>query len=257
MRVNAPFHVAGYNFVMRALVVVAALSLSAGHTLAQNSDPQIWSGVFTAAQAERGRAVVQNHCSECHQEDLSGGEGPALAGPTFMLKWETHSVERLFHKIRDTMPSRDDTDVTLQQKLDTVAYILQQNEFPAGSTELADTPGALASLRLVPKGGPTGPRPGALVQAIGCLQEVAANSWVLTQSSEPHVTTLDPLAVDDKQSVATTSLGDQTIELMSVFPSPGAIKGHKALAKGLYIKTPSGSRINVMSLDSLGPDCGK
>ena len=76
--------------------------------------------------------VVQNHCSECHHEDLSGGEGPALAGPTFMLKWETHTVERLFHKIRDTMPSVGDTDVTHQEKLDSVAFILQQNGFPGG-----------------------------------------------------------------------------------------------------------------------------
>ena len=252
MRVNALFHVAGYNFVMRALVLVAALSLSAAYAFAQNSNPQIWSGVFTAAQAERGRAIVQNHCSECHHEDLSGGEGPALAGPTFMLKWETHSVERLFHKIRDTMPSVGSTEVTDEQKLDSVAFILQENGFPAGSAELADTPGTLASLRILPKGGRTAPRAGALVQAIGCLQEVAAK-WVLTQSTEPHVTTLDPLADDDKQLAAAATPGNQTIELMSVFPSPVAMKGHKALAKGLYIAAPSGSRINVMLLESLGP----
>ena len=242
---------------MRTFALITALGLSIAHTFAQNSDPQVWSGVFTAAQAERGRAVVQNHCSECHHEDLSGGEGPALAGATFMLKWETHTVERLFHKIRDTMPSRDNTDVTDQQKLDSVAYILQQNGFPTGSVELADTPGALASLRLVPKGGPAPPRAGALVQATGCLQEVSANKWVLTQSTEPQVTTLDPMAADAKQSTAAAAPGNQTIELMSVFPSPVAIKGHKALAKGLYITAPSGSRINVMSLESLGPDCGK
>ena len=91
------------------------------------------------------------------------------------------------------------------------------------------------------------------MQAIGCLQEVAANKWVLTQSTDPQVTTLDPLAEDDKQSAAAAAPGNQTIELMSVFPSPVAIKGHKALAKGLYIRAPSGSRINVMSLESLGP----
>ena len=40
---------------------------------------------------------------------------------------------------------------------------------------------------------------------------------------------------------------------MSVFPSPVAMKGHKALAKGLYIPASSGARINVMALESLGP----
>jgi mono/diheme cytochrome c family protein len=225
-------------------------------TIAQDSAP-IWAGVYTAAQAERGRLVVQNHCAECHHEDLRGGEGPALAGPTFMLKWETHSVERLFHKIRDTMPSRDSVDVTEQQKLDTVAYILQQNGFPPGGAELADMPGVLASMRLVPKDGPGPPRPGALVRAIGCLQETSANQWALTQSTEPQVTTLDPLTVADKQSAAAESPCTQTIELLNVFPSPTALKGHRALAKGLFIKTASGSRINVMSLESIAPECGR
>jgi S-disulfanyl-L-cysteine oxidoreductase SoxD len=238
---------------MRALVLVTALALWAAYSFAQNANPQIWNGVFTVAQAERGRAVVQNHCSECHHEDLSGGEGPALAGNTFMLKWETHSVERLFHKIRDTMPSVGSTDVTDQEKLDSVAFILQENGFPAGAAELADTPGALASLHILPKSGPAAPRAGALVQTIGCLQEAGANKWVLTQSTEPRVTTLDPLAAADRQSSAAAALGKQTIELMSVFPSPVAIKEHKVLAKGLFIPAASGPRINVMLLESVGP----
>ena len=169
-----------------------------------------------------------------------------------MVKWETHTVERLFHKIRDTMPSVGDTDVTHQEKLDSVAFILQQNGFPAGSTELTDTP-ALASLLILPKGGAAPPRAGALVQAIGCLQEISASKWALTNSADPKVTTLDPMSADDKQSAAASPRGTQTIELMSVFPSPVALKGQKALAKGLYIPAPTGARINVMSLESLGP----
>ena len=61
------------------------------------------------------------------------------------------------------------------------------------------------------------------------------------------------MSADDKQSAAASPRGTQTIELMSVFPSPVAIKGQKALAKGLYIPAPTGARINVMSLESLGP----
>ena len=80
-----------------------------------------------------------------------------------MVKWEMQSVERLFHKIRDTMPEVGSTDVTDAEKLDTVAYILQQNGFPAGAAELTDKPGALAALRMMPRGGPSPPRPGALV----------------------------------------------------------------------------------------------
>ena len=237
-------------------LLIIGLAATFRPVIAQDSAP-IWAGVYTTAQAERGRAVVQTHCSECHHEDLSGGEGPALSGPTFMLKWETHSVERLFHKIRDTMPSRGSDDVTEREKLDTVAYILQQNGFPAGSAELSDAAGVLGSLRIVPEGGPAPPRPGALVRAIGCLQETAPGQWTLMQSTEPQMTTLEPLTEAEKQSSAATAPGAGTIQLLSVFPSPVAIKGHKALAKGLLIKVPSGPRINVMSLESLAPDCGK
>ena len=223
--------------------------------IAAQDPPAIWTGVYTAAQAERGRTVIQNHCSECHHEDLSGGEGPALVGPTFMIKWETHTVERLFHKIRDTMPDVGSDAVSDSQKLDTVAYILQQNGFPAGDRELTDGP-ALKAIQIVPKSGPAPARAGALVRAIGCVQQASANQWVLTQSTEPQVTTLEPLDAADKEMAATAE-GTQTIELLSVFPSPATLQGQKVLAKGLLIKTPTALRINVMSLQPLGPSCSK
>ena len=98
-----------------------------------------------------------------------------------MVKWEMQSVERLFHKIRDTMPEVGSTEVTDAEKLDTVAYILQQNGFPAGTAELTDVTGALAAMRMIPRGGPSPPRSGALVQAVGCLQEDTATEWTLDQ----------------------------------------------------------------------------
>ena len=118
--------------------IVAALTSTLFTVVIAQNPPPIWAGVYTTAQAERGRAVVEAHCGECHQDDLSGGEGPALVGPTFMLKWEMNSVERLFHKIRDTMPEAGSSDVSDVEKLETVAYILQQNGFPAGATELTE-----------------------------------------------------------------------------------------------------------------------
>jgi mono/diheme cytochrome c family protein len=226
-------------------------------TLASPSAQQsvsIWDGVYTAAQAERGRLVVQSHCGECHSDDLRGGEGPALVGSTFMVKWETHTAERLFHKIRDTMPSVGSTEVSEKEKLETVAYILQQNGFPPGPTELTDA-SPLADIRIVPKGGIGAPRSGALVQVIGCLQEGAGKGWMLTTSTEPQVTTLDPLSAEDKKALAATPAGSQTIELMSVFPSPAAMRQHKVLVKGLFIKTDSSTRVNVTSLESLAASC--
>jgi S-disulfanyl-L-cysteine oxidoreductase SoxD len=242
------------RFVWAALVAAFAIGISTA--LIAQDPPPIWAGVYTTAQAERGASVIQRHCSECHHDDLSGGEGPALAGQTFMVKWEMQSVERLFHKIRDTMPEVGSTDVTDAEKLDTVAYILQQNGFPAGAAELADKPGALAALRMIPRGGPGPPRSGALVQAVGCLQENTDKKWILTGSTDPQVTTRDPLTPADKQALSAASPGAQTIELISVY-APGALAQNTVLVKGLFVKMPSTMRINVTSMELIQLDCRK
>ena len=217
--------------------------------------PPIWAGVYTTAQADRGRSVIDHHCSECHHSDLSGGEGPALVGPTFMVKWEMLTVERLFHKIRDTMPESG-SDVTELEKLDAVAYILQQNGFPAGAAELTDAPGALAALRMVPRDGPQPPRTGALVQAVGCLQEAAGNKWVLTGSTDPHVTTPDPLSAADMQALSAAPPGTNTIELLGIYP-PVPLAQNTVLIRGLFIKTATAMRINVTSTELIHLECGK
>jgi len=235
--------------------LLAAFTLSIFASLVAQDSPPIWAGTYTTDQAERGRSVVAHHCSECHNEDLSGGEGPALIGPTFMVKWEMQSVERLFHKIRDTMPEVGSSDVTDAQKLDTVAFILQQNGYPAGTSELTDVKGALAGLRMIPRGGPSPPRSGALVQAVGCLQK-GSGAWTLTRSTDPQVTTRDPLSPADKQTLSAASPGTSTIELISVYPGPELVE-NTVLVKGLFINRPAGMRINVTSLELVHLKCGQ
>jgi mono/diheme cytochrome c family protein len=44
----------------------------------------VWSGVYTAAQAERGTAVYANHCSRCHGDDLGANRPYPLAGEGFI-----------------------------------------------------------------------------------------------------------------------------------------------------------------------------
>jgi mono/diheme cytochrome c family protein len=241
---------------MRSVTTLLAASVSIFiGSLAAQTPPPIWNGAYTTAQAERGRAVVEAHCSECHHDDLSGGEGPALVGSAFMVKWETQSVERLFHKIRDTMPEVGSTDVTNAQKLDTVAYILQQNGFPAGSTELTEMDESLAGLRILPRTGAGPPRSGALVQAVGCLQK-SGSSWILAESTDPQVTTRDPLSTADKDALAKAPPGAGTIELIGFYPEASLVQ-NTVLVKGLYISRPEGSRINVTSTELLHLKCGQ
>jgi mono/diheme cytochrome c family protein len=240
-----------------ALAAIFAALIPALFTVAiAQNPPRIWAGSYTTAQAERGRTVVEAHCGECHQDDLSGGEGPALVGPTFMLKWELNSVERLFHKIRDTMPEAGSSDVSDVQKLDAVAYILQQNGFPAGTTELSEA-SALAELRIVPRDGPSPPRSGALVVAVGCLREAKPNAWTLAGSTDPQVTTREPMTAADKEALSAAPAGSQTVELLSVYPRPAALIDNTVLVKGLFVKTATAVRINVTSMELMHLHCGQ
>src|SRR6185503_20778547 len=66
-----------------ALVLFVAARLMAAQ---QSAAPA--GGVYSAAQANRGRLVVEANCSACRGDDLLGLEGPALVGNAFMLKWE-------------------------------------------------------------------------------------------------------------------------------------------------------------------------
>jgi mono/diheme cytochrome c family protein len=101
-------------------------------------------GLYTASQAERGKAVYEQSCSSCHGASLRGGANefaaPALAGPFFYEKWTGRTVEELFQYAAEKMPP-DETRLSQAAYLDVTAYILQVLKYPAGATELStDSP---------------------------------------------------------------------------------------------------------------------
>src|SRR5262245_63261962 len=63
-------------------------------------------GVFTGAQAERGKQAYATHCSSCHMEDLGGLAAPVLKGVLFIDNWREDSLRSLFTFIRTQMPQR-------------------------------------------------------------------------------------------------------------------------------------------------------
>src|SRR6185369_103123 len=146
----------------------------------------IWDGVFTAAQATRGKAALQqNGCNGCHGAELEGARGPSLKGESFISAWENGGLDKLFTKIRDTMPPLNAEQVAPKTKIDIIAYLLQVNGFPAGSADLEMA--ALGDVQLVKKGAAGAPN-FALVQVVGCLAQDGAGRWVLASSTEPVVT---------------------------------------------------------------------
>src|SRR5215831_20694413 len=80
----------------------AAIAVSSAQQVAPG-EKKVWDGVYTAAQAARGKPRFEASCSRCHNIALAGSErGPALKGTAFWSKWENESLGSLYTVIRDT-----------------------------------------------------------------------------------------------------------------------------------------------------------
>src|SRR5216117_3733556 len=153
--------------------------------LAQGNEKRktVLDGVFTAAQAERGKEAYATHCSTCHMEDLGGLSAPALKGEQFIDNWREDSVRSLFTFIRTQMPQRAAGSLEEKMYVDILAHILSVNMFPSGSNELnAD---ALGSIDLVGKDGPAPIPKFALIALVGCLARADGEEWKLDNASAP------------------------------------------------------------------------
>ena len=104
--------------------------------------------MFTAEQAERGRALYEEICIECHLSSLAGAdEAPPLRGADFLDAWGFDAVANLADTIRVTMPPENRNSLTPQQTYDLAAFVLQQNGAAAGDEALtADSAGLGAAL---------------------------------------------------------------------------------------------------------------
>ena len=123
--------------VMALFVAGPAGTADARAGEAQENRVTVWDGVYTAEQAERGEAVYKSHCLSCHQADFSGTEeASALSGAAFMDAWREDTVGNLYTRTRNLMPFDEPASLTDDAYLDSVAYLLQVNGFPAGSREL-------------------------------------------------------------------------------------------------------------------------
>ncbi len=141
-------------------VVSAALAMAAGVTVAfatlsaQERAKNVRQGVYTAEQAERGKSGYEGVCARCHGVPLTGsqGNGPTLKGAAFLAHWDRDTLGSLYVKIRDTMPQGGPGTLTDEVKLQILAYILQQNGFPGGKSELPGDLNALEEIGIQQRG---------------------------------------------------------------------------------------------------------
>ena len=216
---------------------------------AQGEAWPIWTGAFSAAQAGRGKASYDLFCASCHAEDLSGQNGPALKGARFLSIWDAATLREFYRKVSTTMP-RAQARLEDAVYLDVIAYVLQQNGFPAGPRELTAQPEMLGRLQIVGANGPLAAENGQLVSAVGCLAR-ESGGWVLTRASTPvRSRNLEQTNPDDLKALEAVPAGSSTLRLMAVAPGADQHEGHRMEAKGLL----SSAGIAAMSLQMIASD---
>jgi len=131
---------------MRYTLLIVAII---GCAWAQDTSSSVWDGVYTQAQADRGRAAYNASCASCHGDQLTGGEiAPALVGGDFMSNWNGLTVGALFERARMGMPPGAPAKVPRDSKVDIVAYILSFNKFPPGEKELPTQTAMMNTIRI-------------------------------------------------------------------------------------------------------------
>src|SRR5258705_1365693 len=74
------------KFILRS--ALCSLLSAAAVSIAAQSLRTVWDGVYSDAQAKRGRELYSAKCLSCHGADLSGGEmAPPLVGVGFQSNW--------------------------------------------------------------------------------------------------------------------------------------------------------------------------
>jgi hypothetical protein len=224
----------------------------------------VWEGAYTSAQAERGQKAYGANCAGCHQANLGGkGEFPALKGNAFMERWHDYSVKPLFNMIKTEMPplrfrTPETKPLPDDMYVDVISYILQANEFPAGSAEL--TVDTLDHVQIVGRNGAQPPPQFALVLSSGCMTYKPI-SWTLTRATNPVRATMPDVATHEEIEAAKSAvLGLRQYRLADFGYlgrdfNPEALEDHRILVKGYLIRQPEFDRISVTSVTDIVTKC--
>ena len=124
---------------------VAAMPLTAG---AQPAKPAL----YTADQATTGATVYSQSCAACHGAQMEGVAAPALKGPAFgeMATAQSLTAQTLLDVVANTMPQSDPGSLKPEEYNAVTAYILQQNNYPAGTAALTGGAAELKDAKITP-----------------------------------------------------------------------------------------------------------
>jgi mono/diheme cytochrome c family protein len=119
--------------------------------VAMSSKTSTWDGVFTTAQAQRGATLFASTCNKCHGAAAAGtaDDGGRLVGKEFFEKYDGVTLDQLFTAIYTLMPLDHPKTLAPKDVADVTAYLLSQNQMPAGSTPLPEDAAQLKGLKIL------------------------------------------------------------------------------------------------------------
>jgi hypothetical protein len=249
-----------------AAMLIATFALCESPALIQGQSaavPQkmVGDGVFSEAQAARGKKAFEQGtgtCTKCHLASLEGREqtgggngGAALIGLRFIQDFGESKLSKLVNKIRVDKPVEDPGTLTEQVALDMAAYLLMKNNYPAGSVDLTSD---IASQTWVPgPPGATGIPDHAIVTSTGCLFNDPSNSWLLRNAGDLKVVTLDAPG-----GLAAGAPGMNTFRLLDAYDYDAASQAnHKVKVVGYLVRLGAEIRVSLTSLQTVALSCGK
>ena len=121
-------------------VWAATVALSVGATrgaAAQKTSTN--DAVYTKAQADTAKKQFDKICADCHPFTEAAKKKPkdvALGEDGFLTSWTGRPLSEMVTLIALTMPNDGSAVVSDDEAVGLVAYILQQNGFPAGEKPL-------------------------------------------------------------------------------------------------------------------------
>jgi quinoprotein glucose dehydrogenase len=211
----------------------------------------VWDGIYSEAQAQRGRGFYAEHCASCHGANLEGAEHRALKGDRFWATWQDTTVDRLLNHVSTSMPHSEDGSLrgTLGSRVyaDIVAHILNANQFPPGSSELTEA--SVGGVRIVRKDSSAELPAGSLAHVVGCLERGTGRNWRLVKGSRP-------VRVMDGQSIDRDApLGDREYALMFVLTPLDKFVGHRMSVRASLMGEGGSQGLNVTTVESVSAVC--
>lgn len=132
------------------VMAVGAVCVASGQTTPARAAMRPGVGYYSEVQAARGRRVFERDCAQCHGPERSLVTGfRAIANKRHNNRPIYPSVYYYWRRM-ESEPGDNVDRVSRADKLDATAYLLQQNGFPPGPSELVDDPVSMKGMYLDP-----------------------------------------------------------------------------------------------------------